>query len=686
MATQLRNVLISEPHAVGYPNQFLPYMWAVLKSYWERHGASGGWQWLEPIFLHEDAPRLLAPYQNARIDVLGLSCYFWNWRLQCWLAREVKARHPECVVVAGGPEPDFKDPGFFLAHPYIDAVAAKDGEITFTRILSRLEGGERDLCSIPGLYLRGPDGAPSSTGPAEVPTVFDYSPYLDQRSFYERLVAGTQPGSFHATLETNRGCPYSCSFCDWGSSTMSKVRRFEMSRVEAEIDWLGRMKVGLIFASDANFGILARDLEIADRLNDARRRHGFPTVLYYSAAKNNPDRAIEIAKKFASTGICQTHTLAIQHTDASVLSATDRANISAEKQVEVARALLQSEIPIDVQLILGIPGDTYELWKSCLADLMERGIHEEYWTFFYHVLPNAPAAEKAFVERWQYETIERFVLADAERPWRKQDKDVVRMSKGRLIVKSKTFSREDWVNMWTYTACVKALHNASLTRLVALYLRFTHGVSYREFYETLVEGFFAESALVRPWRQAVLDHYRAFLTNDDALDRMQVGQLPGYSYMLTPNRWLVVQLCLESSRFFAELEAYLSRRFPRARCLASVVDYQRNLVILPSYDRRVGKKFRVEFDWVRYFAATRGRTGSEALAEPEPTPGATVEVGDQFCGEKGTLVSALEWGAGDEQERWIQWINQTVVHRNSSARNNFQQVRLEVPGLPDRAA
>ena len=32
-------------------------------------------------------------------------------------------------------------------------------------------------------------------------------------------------------LESNRGCPYGCTFCDWGSATLSKVRNFDLDRV-----------------------------------------------------------------------------------------------------------------------------------------------------------------------------------------------------------------------------------------------------------------------------------------------------------------------------------------------------------------------------------------------------------------------------------------------------------------------
>jgi putative methyltransferase len=679
-----KTVLISEPHAIENPAPFLPYVWAILKSYWERHrDGDDPYEWLPPIFLNRDPASLLRPYAEATIDVLGLSCYTWNWELQCAVAKRVKARNPRCLVVAGGPEPDYKDVEFFRKHPYVDAIAVKDGEITFSRILAQLMRGDRDLRAVAGLYLPGAAGH-VCTGPAEVPTVFDHSPYYDQRAYYERLVESHRPGVFHATWESNRGCPYSCAFCDWGSSTLSKVRPFEMSRVEADLDMLARLGTAYVMSADANFGILPRDLEIADRVIAAHERHGSPKMLYYSAAKNNPERAVAIARKFARAGLCSTHTLAVQHTRKEVLAATNRANISAEKQVAAAQALIDSKIPINVQLILGIPGDTYELWKGCLADLMEWGIHEDYDTYFYSLLPNAPAAEKPFREKWEIETIDRIVFSDTAQPWRPGDIDLTRMTKSRIVVRSKTFSREDWVRMFTYAAIVKALHNASLTRLVAIYLRLTHGVPYLDFYEDLIERFFPATAPARDWHRAVASCYSSLLREDDAMDRMPVRELPGYAWSLDPSRWLIVQVGLHLDAFYDPLRRHLLERYRGVRNLASVVEYQRNLVILPSYDRRIGKRFRTDLDWVRYFEQARGHTGVEALAEPEPVPGAAVRVGDQTCGEKGYLVHPLEWESLGGEDRWLAWIRHTVVHRNSAGKKNFQHLRVERPGLVGR--
>jgi putative methyltransferase len=671
-----KTVLISEPNATDTPAPFLPYMWAILKSYWERHGDADYFWWLDPIFQNAAPAALFGPYERQPIDVLGLSCYTWNWRIQCEIAKLVKARNPNTLVIAGGPHPDYKDPQFFLKHPYIDLIALKDGEVTLTAILAKIIEDETDFGNIGGLYIPGPNREPVCTGPAQVPDVFDHSPYVQQSAYYEQLMK--RDSVFHATWETNRGCPFSCSFCDWGSSTMSKVRRFDMQRVEEDLEWLARNRVVMLFLADANFGILPRDLEIAECLNRLREKYGYPKYLTYTASKNHPERAIAIARKFAETGVCPTHSLSIQHTNEEVLAATDRANISADKQIKAAKALMASRIPIDVQLILGIPGDTLAKWKTCLTDLMEWGIHEEYYTFFYHLLPNAPAGAQSFIDQWQVGTIERTTFSDPRRPREKLGLDRIRHTKSRLIVECKTYTRTDWVGMATYAALVKALHNASLTRLIAVYLRLTYGVPYAMFYQGLADDFFPQWSPARTWYRGLVDHFQNFLTQEDATDHLPVEQLPRLPFLLDPARWLLVQVSLQFDRFFDALAEYLLPRYAAATKLASVIDYQRNVIILPTYDRTVGKTFRTDCDWVQYFERAWGRTGTEPLDEPRPTPNAIVTARDQTCGEQSYFVHLLDWGNGDRQDRWLQWINHTVLHRNSAAKNNLQRLQLYV--------
>src|SRR3954452_10366119 len=674
-------VLVSEPQAgeIGMP--YLPVMWGVLKTYWEQHGqaAEAEVDWLPPIWDLKRPEELLEPYEMQAIDVLGLSCYTWNWKLQCMIAERVKAANPACVVVAGGPDPDYKDPAFFVKHPYVDVIVVKDGEIPFTRILERVLEQPQPLSrpdafdDVPGLYLPGAAGGPHRyTSDPEVPWTFDRSPYVAQDEYYERLIAEL-PIPPAALWETNRGCPYKCSYCDWGSNTMSKLRRFDMERITAEAEWFGRRGVGFVMLADANFGILARDLDIVDSAIAANERYGYPAFLSYNTAKNHPDRTVAIARKVIDSGLASAHILSIQHTDPGVLAATDRANISIEKQRQVVRELMAEGVPIYVQLIQGIPGDTPATWKHCFTDLMEWGIHNHWWVFPYMLLPNAPAAEPEFRERWKIETTDRYVVTGGG--WQmRAARDAIMDTQGRIVVETASFSRSDWRLMSVYTAWIKALHNSALTQSLARYLRFTHDVPYTEFYDEVIERFCMVHEVTRPLHQAVHDHYERYLEDEDALDFLDIAGLEECGVQLEPSRWLYVQICMRIDAFYDDLAAFLTARYPHVENLRSAIAYQRNIVVMPRRDRGAEHLFESGLDWVAYFGDLQGRVVYEPLPEPSSSPGAVVVAHEELSpGEQAVLPDA------DDDALWTRWLTSTVLGGNAVLKYNFEHVELREP-------
>ncbi|MFN6514117.1 MAG: B12-binding domain-containing radical SAM protein [Nostoc sp. CreGUA01] len=679
-----KTVLVSQPPLVEMGLPYLPIMWGIFKTYWENYGTGKDYvRWLSPINQVAEVSTLLRPYQDTSIDVLALSCYIWNWKLQCLIAQQIKALHPQCLIIAGGPEPDYKDVDFFKKYPYIDMVAVKDGEITFTKILKKVleydDTGEsianKNLFGdISGLYLPGTDGKGHIyTGPTEVPTEFHHSPYIEQSAYYQEMLSSISSDVI-VIWETNRGCPYKCSYCDWGSNTMSKIRQLPMERIKAEIEWFGQMKIGFVMSADANFGMLPRDMEIADLLIAANKKYGFPKYFSYNTAKNNPDRALTIAKKFLNTGLLSAHVLSIQHTNREVLAATNRSNISTQKQYEVARQLMEDGIPVYVQLILGIPGDKYEYWKACFSDLMEWGIHTYYWVFPYNLLPNAPAAEPDYIQKWEIETVDRYVLLNHGMRLRGPFDPLT--TKSRLIVKTKTFSSDDWVKMNTYAAYIKSLHNCSVTQLIAIYLRFTHNIPYDWFYNDLFDNFIQQINPARDWYQAVQENYQAYLANDDAIAFMDIPQFPQFEYQIEPSHWIFIQICLQLEYFFDTLKEYLLQRYPDFHNLESVVEYQKQLIVLPSYDKNKGKIFTTNLDWITYFTTARRLVSYTPLAEPQFIPNTVIKVSDVSWTDEG-LTLPFNWGNGNEEERWIKWFHTMVFGRNSSYKNNFQILEIQ---------
>jgi 2-(S-pantetheinyl)-carbapenam-3-carboxylate methyltransferase len=679
-AKSVRHVMICEPQLISYGLPYLPAMWGLLKTYWEQHAQNQELiHWHDPIYRMDPPDQIAEPLQDQPIDVLGLSCYTWNWRLQIEIAKRIKASHPHCLVIAGGPHPDYSDPDFFAKHPFIDAVVVKDGEIPFTRILQRVlsypelidfNNAGRPMDDIPGLCL--PKSGGTLTSPSELPTNYDVSSYLTQKDYYEKFIKD-HPSGVVAAWETSRGCPFRCSYCDWGSSTMSKVRRFSMDRLNNEIDWFGANGIAAIFSVDSNFGMFKTDIDLTESIVQSKHRTGYPKFFIYSNAKNVPDRTVEITRKVVRAELDTAHTLSIQHSSLEVLEATDRENISVEKQIKVVRALQDDGVPISVQLILGLPKDTPALWRKSFTDMMEWGIHDGYTITNYHLLPNAPAAAPEYRAKWDIKGLERYIY-DGVGIRDDEPMNPLTFARGEVIVSTSSFTRDDWVEMSLEGSCIRGLHNAGLTQSIARYLRSTHGIGYHEFYCDILDHFLPNSAGTLGLLSTLRSCYHRFLTDENYITMLPAPGCSGVKKHVEPHRWFYASVCVQADTFYRELTEHLANTYPDIDRIDSLCRYQKSIVVLPTYDAQAGKLVAIDHDWVSYFAQPDTRIPGTRVADVESVMDSSLVIQDIGWDDK-TGRQAYNWPVGRHEEAWLEWFNSIATSRISETKCNHQLLK-----------
>ena len=92
-----------------------------------------------------------------------------------------------------------------------------------------------------------------------------------------------------AQLETNRGCPYQCSFCTTGGA-YNKIAKHSTDYFMEELHWAkDNLENRMLRLSDSNFGLFDRDLETADRIKKMQINTGYPVAVrvYYSTIRAN---------------------------------------------------------------------------------------------------------------------------------------------------------------------------------------------------------------------------------------------------------------------------------------------------------------------------------------------------------------------------------------------------------------
>ena len=143
-------------------------------------------------------------------------------------------------------------------------------------------------------------------------------------------------GPYAPILETNRSCPYRCTFCAWGIGT-EKLARYSDERISAEIEYFGKRSNNTknLYIADANFAILERDANISRQLFESHEKYGYPGNVMVNWNKTRPDRVLRAAREF--------HGLArigasMQSLNQSTLDAVKRKNLPLATVAEMAKA------------------------------------------------------------------------------------------------------------------------------------------------------------------------------------------------------------------------------------------------------------------------------------------------------------------------------------------------------------
>jgi radical SAM superfamily enzyme YgiQ (UPF0313 family) len=579
-----RKIYFVQVNSVYGNEVYFPYAAGVLAAYaLEDETVRNSFIFEKIIYIREDAGD--AAEKMTEPFLVSFSTYVWNFEYSKSLACEIKKRYPECIIIFGGHQVPV---GFQLLeeYHYIDILNHGEGEESFCELLKALADDGR-IDKVPNISYRTESG-PVSTPPAKTVCIDYPSPYLS--GIFDSIM---EPGgySFSAILETNRGCPNKCAFCDWGN-VKATVRLFPVERVQQEIEWIAKHKIEYCYCADGNFGLFERDEQIVDMVIDAKKKYGYPKKFQATYAKNKSGVVYSINKKLNDAGMSKGATLSFQTMSKIALKNIGRENMPLEEFTSLMAMYNEAQIPAYSELILGLPGENYDSFRNSLDNLLESGQHMSINIFNCEVFVNAPMGNTDYIREHGIKTVRTSIHQYHCKPLEGNIDEYTN-----IIVSTASISTAMWKMSNMLGVCVRSFHNLGLLQCFAIYLYYERGIRYTDFYEALLK-----------WAQnnpeTVAGKAFGWLGKkyDDILEGH--GTLTYYDKKFGDLTWpleegLFLQVIFKNESFYNEIRDFLSVYDIEEKVFNDLIQYQINIIKRPGAG---DVTLTLGFDFASYFA------------------------------------------------------------------------------------
>jgi radical SAM superfamily enzyme YgiQ (UPF0313 family) len=431
---------------------------------------------LKEIVFRRGEPSVITS-QLERVGIIGFSCFLWNLTISLQTAAEVRKRFPDALIVLGGPAiPKNQDSvdEFFREQPSIDIICAGEGEEVFVEICKARHTG-KGYDHIPGLILQdSATGKAKFTMPEICPCLDSLpSPYLD--GTFDHLYDNHKNEFSGICWETNRGCPYRCTFCTWGNLASHAMREKPLEQVKAEIEWIGKHRVNYVAMADSNFGIRPRDVEIARMLAESRRQYGYPRFISVSWAKNSTNKIIEIGNILKSADIGFRVTLALQSLVPEVVEAVNRTNYRREEFCDIKKKYFDAGFYTYTELILGLPLETVDSFLDGIESCLSGSLYEQIYVYPLFLFPNTEMGSKA--SRQEYELVSRIVPNRYTKSKEVENSDET----VEIVVGTGSMPEDAWREAFVVGYFTLALHDDRIMFFVLRYLKEQHDIRITDF-------------------------------------------------------------------------------------------------------------------------------------------------------------------------------------------------------------
>jgi len=582
---------------------YLPYSVGLLQAYAQENAKEPDrLDFLLPIYTRIPVPTAIQHLLPA--DLIGFSTYVWNFHISLEIAKQVKALRPDCLIVFGGPHIPDKSEEFLRQNPFIDITCHGEGESVFLSLLENSEN--RDWSRVPSISYIDPNGEfvqhpknPRIKDLSSVP-----SPYLE--NVFTPLMEANPSEHWLALWETNRGCPFGCTFCDWGSAVQSKVYPFDLDRLYQELDWFSAQKIEFIFCCDANFGILPRDVEIAKYAAQKKHQSGYPQALSVQNTKNAIERAYYVQKILADAGLNKGVTISLQSMDPQTLDNVKRKNIITESFQQLQRRFNREGIETYTDVILGLPGETYETFADGVSTIIENGQHNRIQFNNLALLPNAEMSNPAYQKKHGLTSVETRII-NIHGSLQESDTEISETQQ--LVISTHTLPKEDWVRARVFSWMAGLLHFDKILQIPFLLFHKIGPIRFRQLIEIFSESTHDSFPILNELRSFFIEKARDIQSGGPEYYRGEYW----LNIWWPADEYFLIKLCVENKlqEFYQEAEDVLNQFLVKAgievpnRLLHECLVLNHGLIKLPFQveDLELELSYKI---WEYYLAELRG--------------------------------------------------------------------------------
>lgn len=292
-------------------------------------------------------------------DLIGVTCVEDTWPQGRELLEAV--RDYPCPTIVGGVFPTLA-PDVIIKHPDVDMICLGEGEYAIIDLATKLWKKE-DHSTVQNLWVK-KDGEVIKNC-MRAPLEMDDVPFGDFDLFEPERFFRPMQGKIvrMAPIETDRGCPYTCRFCEapslvslYKQSTGKYYfRRKSWKKVKEEIDlYIKKYDIAYVYFNAETF--LAMSDEEFEEFVEVYKQIRLP---YWCQTR------IETITEKRLRGLeetnCNRISFGIEHGNEEFRRKVVGKSFKNSQVVDVFKMLQQSSIPITVNNIIGFPDDNRNL-------------------------------------------------------------------------------------------------------------------------------------------------------------------------------------------------------------------------------------------------------------------------------------------------------------------------------------